>query len=329
MSKIKIENIRYFIVDIDVENKKAMMTEMMNMELNKINGNTYFIDNPTNIGVYVFRNKYCMLVDTGINNTVAAKFDEVLERNGLKPKYIINTHNHPDHSGANLYFKEHHPGCIFYASRDEKLFIENDYLFTTYIYGSNPIKELKKRNAKSRGVEIEAVLDYGISKINDEKFETVSLRGHSIDQIGIVTPDRVCFMGDSLFSEAIINKYSFPFLFDIEEQLQTIEYIKTFEYDYYVLSHDNRVYDTEKIRELADKNIHNILRYIDDIKELFNQPMTREEILEQICVLNNIELEYRSYYLCLSAAGAFIAYLYNNDQLSYEVENGKLYYYLK
>jgi len=299
------------------------------MELNKINGNTYFIDNPTNVGVYLFKNKYCMLVDTGINNTVAGKFDEVLNRSGIKPKYIVNTHNHPDHSGANLYFKEHHPGSVFYASLGEKLFIENDYLFSTYIYGANPIKELKKRNAKSRGVDVDTVLEYGINKINDEKFEVISLKGHSIEQIGIATPDRVCFMGDSLFSDDIREKYSFPFLFDIEEQLDTIEYIMTLEYDYYLLSHDNKVYCTQEIRDLAKRNRTSIQKHIDDIKELLNQPLTREELLEQIAVLNNMELEFRSYHLCLSAAGAFIAYLYNADILSYEVENGKLYYYLK
>lgn len=298
------------------------------MKLNKVNGNTYYIDNPTNMGVYVFKNKYCMLVDTGINNTVAGKFDEVLTEAGMKPKYIVNTHNHPDHSGGNLYFKEHHPGCIFYTSREEKLFIENDYMFATYIYGSSPIKELRKRNAKMRGVDVETILEPGLSKINDEKFDVIYLKGHSIGQIGIATPDRVCFMGDSLFSVGIMEKYSFPFLFDIEEQIETLKYIKTLDYDYYVLSHDNNVYDTEGIRKLADLNMESIKRHLDDIKELLNQPLSREDLLEQIAIINNMDLEFRSYYLCLSAAGAFIAYLYNNDLLSYEVENGKLYYFL-
>ena len=42
------------------------------MELNKVNGNTYYIDNPTNIGVYLYKNKYCMMVDTGIDNGVGS-----------------------------------------------------------------------------------------------------------------------------------------------------------------------------------------------------------------------------------------------------------------
>lgn len=35
------------------------------MELTKIKGNSYYINFPTNIGVYIFKNKNCLLIDTG------------------------------------------------------------------------------------------------------------------------------------------------------------------------------------------------------------------------------------------------------------------------
>lgn len=299
------------------------------MELNKINGNTYYIDNPTNIGVYAFKSKYCMMVDTGINNTVAIKFDEILKDNGLKPKYIVNTHNHMDHSGGNMYFKEHHPGSLFYASHGEKLFIEDDSLFSTYIYGASPVKELRKRNSKNRGVIVDFLLEDGSNKINDERFEVLPLKGHSIDMVGIGTPDRVCFLGDGLFSHENMKKHPFPFLFDIEDQLDTLEYIKTLDYDFFVLSHGDRVYTREEIFELAKDNRMNIENYSEDIRTLLSQPLTREELLEQILILNEIAMNFRDYYLCLSSAGAFISYLYNNDELEYRYENGKLYYYMK
>lgn len=299
------------------------------MELNKINGNTYYIDNPTNIGVYAFKSKYCMLIDTGINNTVAGKFDEVLKANGLKPKYIVNTHNHIDHSGANIYFKDHHPGTVFYASSGEKIFIEDDNLFSTFIYGASPIKELRKKNSKNKGVPVDFALEYGTNKINEEKFEVLSLKGHSIDLIGIATPDRVCFLGDSLFSSEIMAKHPFPFLYDIEDQLSTIQYIKTLDYDYFILSHGGNIYSRKEIEFLAYENEKNIKKWAEDIRVLLNQPLTREELLEQISVLCDIDMSLREYYLCLSSAGAFIAYLYNADELGYNYEDGKLYYYMK
>ena len=48
------------------------------MELAKIKGNTYYVQSGTNIGVISFKNKNCMLIDTGINNTSARKLDALV-----------------------------------------------------------------------------------------------------------------------------------------------------------------------------------------------------------------------------------------------------------
>lgn len=53
------------------------------MELTKIKGNTFYINAPTNIGVFSYKNKNCLLIDTGINNTAARKIDNVLAENRL------------------------------------------------------------------------------------------------------------------------------------------------------------------------------------------------------------------------------------------------------
>lgn len=299
------------------------------MQLNKINGNSYFIYNPTNIGIYAFKNKYCIMVDTGISNTAAAKLCDILESGGLKPKYVINTHHHPDHAGGNHYIREHYAGCAFLAGGDEKIFIENDMLFPQMLYSANPVKELIKGNAKAKSVPIDLVLENGVNKINDEKFEIICLPGHSIGHIGIGTPDRVCFLGDSIFSEKIMKKHPLPFLFDIDKQLNTLQIIKGLEYEYYVLGHADSVYDLQSIRSLADENIKYIEKNIDDILELLSQPLTCDDLLEQLCIINNIQLDFRNYYLCHSSAGAFLSYLYNKDMLEYQIEEGKLYYYAK
>ncbi len=101
---------------------------MIAMELTKINGNTYFINAPTNIGVYTYKNKNCLLIDTGINNTAARKIDNILIENKLHAKYIINTHSHIDHCGGNNYFKDNYTGSLIYSSAKEKLFMENQEL---------------------------------------------------------------------------------------------------------------------------------------------------------------------------------------------------------
>lgn len=297
---------------------------MINLSLHKIKGNTYYINATTNSGVFVFKNKNCLLIDTGINNSEAKKIDQILIENNLHPKYIINTHNHLDHCGGNTYFQKNYPGCLVYTSIKEKLFMENQEIQASILSSSVPIKGIDKNN---KPLTVDFALDYGTNKINEEKFEVISLKGHSIDQIGIITPEKVCFLGDSIFSDEILQKYSFPYLYDIEESINTLNIIKDIDADYFIISHANDVLNKEQIITLSHKNLKNIENYIDQILELLDQPLTREDLLENITVLNDLSFNFYQYHLNFGGISAFITYLYSKGLIDYSIENGKLYYF--
>jgi glyoxylase-like metal-dependent hydrolase (beta-lactamase superfamily II) len=294
------------------------------MELYKIKGNTYYISAPTNCGVYVFKNKNCLLIDTGSNASDAKKIDEVLLNNNLHPKYIINTHNHLDHCGGNNYFRKSYPGCFTYTSTKEKLFMENPELQPSILSSSTPIKGIHKN---LNPIAVDMVLSYGANKINDDKFEIVSLKGHSIEQIGIITPEKICFLGDSIFSHDIIEKYSLPYLYNIEESIATLNKIKNIDADFFVVSHSNTLLDREQISSLVYKNLQNIENYNNQILDLLDQPLTCEDILENLAVLNDLSMGFFQYHLNHSAVSAFIAYLMSRNLLNYSIEEGKLYYF--
>lgn len=294
------------------------------MSLNKIKGNSYYISATTNCGIFVFKNKNCLLVDTGINNTEAKKIDQILIENNLHPKYIINTHNHLDHCGGNTYFQRTYPGCLVYTSLKEKLFMENPEFQASILSSSSPIKGIDKSN---KPITVDFVLDYGTNKINDEKFEVISLKGHSIEQIGIITPEKVCFLGDSIFSEEILEKYSFPYLYDIEESINTLNLLKDVDADYFVISHSNHVLNREQILVLVDKNLENIENFKNQMLDLLDQPLTREDLLENITILNDLSLNFYQYHLNFGGISAFITYLYSKGLINYSIENGKLYYF--
>lgn len=297
------------------------------MQLTKINGNTYYLPAPTNIGVFQFKDKYTLLIDPGDNNQQARKIADALQDNNLNAKYIVNTHNHIDHAGGNLFWREHFPGTYFYASAQEKLFLENNRLFSMYLYGGNAPRELSRHFLKSKNFEVDEVLVPGNCRINDERFDVIPLAGHAPEQIGIGTRDRVCFLGDALFSREIIAKYSFPFLFDIEAQLNSYMTIKELDYDFYVIGHAAQIYNPEQIRELVQFNLDNLQYYLDMALDLFTQPHTREELLEEICILAELPFDYKEYYFSLATVGAIITYLHDKGELNYQLENGKLYYY--
>lgn len=295
------------------------------MIFNKIKGNTYYMNSITNCGIFIFKNKNCLIVDTGSNNADAKKIDDILIENNLHPKYIINTHNHLDHCGGNIYFQKNYPGCLIYTSMKEKLFMENQELQASILCSSAPIKNIKS----NKSLSVDFVLDYGINKINDEKFEVIPLKGHSVEQIGIITPEKVCFLGDSIFSNEILEKYSFPYLYDIDESINTLNMIKEIDAEYFVISHADNVLNKDEIIKLSDKNINNIDKFKIQILDLLDQPLTREDILENIVILNDLSLNFYQYYLNFSGVSAFISHLYSKGLIDYSIEDGKLYYFKK
>lgn len=298
-------------------------------DVKKINGNTYYIPAATNVGVYQFKDKYTLMIDTGDNKQQARKIDEIIQAGNFKIKYIINTHNHVDHSGGNIYYQENYPGCIIYASEEEALFLDNPYLFPTYIYGGKAPRELSRHFLKDSHTTNITTIENGTSKINDEKFDIISLPGHARGQIAIATRDRVCFLGDAIFSQEIIDKYSFPFLFDIDAQLNSYQLIEELDYDYFVLSHASQIYSHEEINQLLKINRENLNNYLELALELLLQPKTREELLEEIAILKELEMDFKEYYFSLSTIAAMISYLYDQGELEHQLENGKLYYYKK
>ncbi|MFL0251075.1 MBL fold metallo-hydrolase [Clostridium neuense] len=296
------------------------------MELTKIKGNTYYINAPTNIGVYVFKNKNCLLIDTGKDNSDARKIDEVLVQNGLHPKYIINTHHHLDHCGGNIYFQNTYPGCIVYSSEKEKINMENPHLYPYGLFGASPVKELHKSN---KAIMVDFVTNEGENKIGDEKFEVISLKGHTVDLIGVITHEKVCFVGDGIFSIENIKKHSLPYLYDVNLEKETLNYLREVDGDYFVIGHSDKVLTKEEFMAVIDKNLCNINEYEKQILELLDQPLTKENLLENLTVLNELTMDFNEYYINLASVSAFISYLYNKNLLEYSLEDGNLYYFKK
>lgn len=297
------------------------------MELIKIQGNTSYIPGPTNIGVFQFKDKYTLLVDTGSNNTDVRRINDTLESRGINIKYVINSHEHMDHCGGNIYIQENFPGSIFYASREGSVFIRNDYLLPLYIYGGDPISSLAHDYIKSKTARIDFILEKDSEKINNEKFDIISLPGHARGQIGIGTRDKVCFIGDALFSEEILEKYTFPFLQDIQAQLQTFNTLSVLEYDYYVLGHSERIYTCQELPALIAQNKATLDDYLNMLLELLEQPKGREELLEEIIILGDLTVDLNEYYLLNTTLASALTYLHRQQELIWRIENGKIYFY--
>jgi len=296
------------------------------LELIKLTGHTNYIPGATNAGVYRYRNGLCTLVDTGIDNTAGKRILEALAAEKLKVKYIVNTHAHPDHFGADDYIKENHTGTLIAASKGEKLFMENNSLEGMLFYGASPMPGLSARVVKAKETSVDIELSCGTVELGDKKFEVVPLKGHSPAQIGILTEDNVLFCGDAFFSEEKLSKYPFPFLFDIKEQFKTLEFLMASDYDFYIISHSEKLIEDPKA--LIRKNIDNLNENIDMILEYLAQPLSREDLAELIIKRYNIPMSVPQYFITLTSVSAFLTYLLEKQSVHMDIIDGKIYFYV-
>ena len=191
------------------------------MELIKVGEKTYYIKNPTNIGVYKISENEVFLIDSGNDKDAGRKILKIMDEQGWSVKGIITTHSNADHIGGNKIIQDR-TGCKIYATAIEKCFSENPILETSFLYGGYPFKDLRNKFllAKESNVEL-------IDNNLPEGLEVISLKGHFFEMIGIKTDDDVYFLGDSIFSEETINKYHLFFLYDVKEFLNSLENYET------------------------------------------------------------------------------------------------------
>lgn len=298
--------------------------------MEKISGHSYYIRGGTNTGVYIFKDKYALIIDPGLTNSKGHRIIKHFEQEGMRARAMILTHEHYDHYGACNVIKSHFTGAQTYSSGEAKLFIENPEVFSSYVYGGKTNRALEKSfSQKGAGLSVDNVMGEGEQKISDRKFWVYRLPGHSPGHIGIMTEDKVLYLGDSLFNESILKKYKLPFLFDIGAQMDSLDKMKEIEFEHCVLGHEKPLLERDEAIRLIDKNKSEINSYIDQALEFMDTPTTRENLVKDIIEYNDMEMGYKQYYFASATIGSIISYLLDREQICYEIEGGGMYYYKK
>ena len=290
------------------------------MELIKLGEKTYYIKNPTNIGVYKIDDENVYLIDSGNDKDAGKKILKIIDEQGWNVKGIINTHSNADHIGGNKIIQER-TNCNIYAYRMEKSFIEYPELESSFLYGGYPFKDLKNKFlcAKESAVEeIKSNLPRGL--------EYFSLKGHFFDMIGIKTDDNVCFLGDSLFSMETINKYHLFFIYDVKAYLNTLDYLENLEGNVFVPSHCEASND---IKELIRINRNKIQEITNKILDICNEEKIFEDVLKCIFETYNLTMNPNQYVLIGSTVRSYLSYLYEEEKLEIEFKDNKMYWKTK
>ena len=285
------------------------------MELIKVGEKTYYIKNPTNIGIYKIDENNVYLIDSGNDKDAGKKILKIIEEQGWNVKGIITTHSNADHIGGNKVIQDR-TNCEIFAYNIEKSFTENPILEPSFLYGGYPFKDITNKfllAKESKVTNIENNLPDGL--------DYFTLRGHFFDMIGIRTSDDVYFLADSLFSEETITKYHLFFIYDVKEFLNTLEYLKGVEGKFYIPSHSEATDDISSLIEINKNKVQEILNKIYDICK---QEKTFEQILKTIFDEYNLVMNANQYVLVGSTIRSYLSYLYNEEKIIYEFKDNKM-----
>ena len=238
------------------------------MEFTYVKGNTYYIKNATNIGVYKINENEVILIDTGNDKEAGKKILKVLESNNLKVKSIINTHSNADHVGGNKVIQDR-TSCDIYANNIEAAISNYPIIEPSFLYGGYPFKDLKNKFLCAKESKVSNLIDI-------KGIHYIDIKGHFFDMIGVKTSDNVYFLGDALFSAETINKYHIFFIYDVREFLNTLSILETLDGDAYICSHVEILSD---IKDLIKINRDKVYEIIDNVYNLCNNT-TIEDILK-------------------------------------------------
>jgi len=291
---------------------------MAKLRLERIKGNTYYIPGYVNIGVYR-TGPEVVLIDSGIDQNYGKRVIKALDEHDLRVKLIISSHSHPDHIGGNAFIQKL-TGCRIAAAEPEAAFINRPLLMAAFFYGGFPPRNLHNKRLMA---EPSVVTDYitAEGEILDTGLEAFSLPGHSVELIGVMTPDQVFFPGDALMEKRTIKKYHLLYIYSIRQQLETLERLSKIRAELYKPSHGD---GHENLDELVRVNREEIQKACSIIRTCCQEALLTEEVLQRICGFYQLKPDPMEYALLLSTVRSYLSHLYDQGELECRLNDGAM-----
>lgn len=285
-------------------------------ELIQVLNNTYYVNCPAKIGLYLDRDKGVYLIDSGNDKEAGRKVRQILDKNGWALRAILCTHSHADHIGGCKYLQAQ-TGCKVYAPGIERNFTRHTLLEPALLYGGFPPKALRHKFLMAQ----ESDADELASAELPEGFEIIPLPGHCFEMVGFRTPDNVVFLADCLSSRATLEKYRIGFIYDVQAYLDTLEEVTYLKAAFFVPAHAEAC---EDVSELAQYNIDTVNEIAGRIKSICTQPVNFEALLQRLFDEYALELSFEQYALVGSTVKSYLAWLMDKGQLKATCENNML-----
>lgn len=279
---------------------------------------SFYLEGPVKSGIVLLGGGDVFLIDSGADKDAGKKILKVLENNGWRLSFIVNTHSNADHIGGNAFLQKR-TQCRIFASGIENAFIRFPELEPSFLFGGFPCRELRNRflrAAESFSEDISgAPLPPGT--------EILPLKGHFFDMIGLKTADGVCFAADALFSENVLAKYGTPFIYDVRAFLATLDMLEGLDARLFVPAHAAAA---EDIRPLTEANRRKVIETAEKIQEICRSPCSFEDILKSVFDAYGLSMDFNPYVLVGSTVRSYLSFLHDEGRIRAFFEGNRLFW---
>ena len=328
-------------------------------------GDTFLARGPTNLGLYIFRQSdadRAVLIDSGGDEDAGRRILRECERLGVELSTVINTHSNADHCGGNA-FLSRRSNCSIASTEMEAVFLKYPQLEPSFLSGSFPQKALRNKFLMAQPSQANCLLEPPCMLALDKEgkvqlsegalaseslgaptskdmsssegafgLQIISLPGHYFSMVGVMTPDKVFFVADSLAGVPILEKYGIFFLYDIEAELATLSMLESSEAEWFVPAHAE---PTRDIKSLVDINRAKIFEIADvilaamNVKEHDGEGVSLEDVMAAVFSHYDIALNANQYVLVGSTIRSYLSWLCDQGRLEYVFEHQRMIFRIK
>lgn len=211
------------------------------MKLTQVKGSTWVLEANELIPLYLLDDRRCVLLDSGLAKE-REEIEKTLLEAGLEPAGILCSHAHVDHCANNRYFQEkyHLPVALTAPEAGMCSSILNLKCYRLLVSPDAAEQEM------SEMVHVPDLIlppvDGPIRLAGSHVPASCTHRGHSSGHICAVTPDNVCYTGDALMSQALLDA-KLPYGLSIQLAMESRERLQELEdCDFFIMAHNGGVH---------------------------------------------------------------------------------------
>ena len=202
-----------------------------------------------------------------------------LDENGIRVRAVLVSHAHFDHVENCACLQQRYGARIVMTAFDGGM--THDALALKACFYSHTVQD-NEAYCGQMICRADQILspDAKETEVCKAVFRLIPLPGHAASQMGIVTPDGVMYLADSLFGPKELEWEKLFYMLDWTEALKTMERIPELSYQAYILAH--RAIVRGEIASLAEQNRRQMKKGLKEMLDLCQGENTLEELARKV-----------------------------------------------